>query len=128
MRAGNPDSIVAFNPGRFPRVMSVTPYEDYTAGEINEPEQILWKYNADGMIDGTQIQILSYLGSTWGQGGPRFTNEEVVKHSLKVREVDGAITWDCPAYPTGLIKEPFMKQLFLIGEAARKSTGSALTK
>jgi alpha-L-fucosidase len=116
-RAGNPDSIVAFNPGRFPRIMSMTPYEDYTAGEINEPENIHWMYNHDGMIDGKQIQILSYLGRTWGQGDPRFTDELAVKHSLDIRQVEGAVTWDCPSYPNGLIKEPFMKQLFLIGEA-----------
>ena len=117
VRAGNTNSIVAFNPGRFPRIMSITPYEDYTAGEINEPERILFKYNYDGMVDGKQIHILSYLGATWGQGEPRFTDEQVVQHSLKVTEVGGAITWDCPVYPNGLIKEPFMKQLRVIGEA-----------
>ena len=116
-RAGNPDSAVAFNPGRFPRIMSITPYEDYTAGEINEPGRILWKYNYDGMIDGKQIQILSYLGRTWGQGDPRFTAEQAIKHSLDIRQVEGAVTWDCPAHPNGLIKEPFIEQLALIGEA-----------
>ncbi|HEX2999482.1 MAG TPA: hypothetical protein VHR86_04515, partial [Armatimonadota bacterium] len=34
MKAGNPDSIVAFNPGVKVPVISHTPYEDYTAGEI----------------------------------------------------------------------------------------------
>jgi len=32
-RAGNPDSLVAFNPGVVPRILSLTPHEDYTAGE-----------------------------------------------------------------------------------------------
>jgi hypothetical protein len=116
-RAGNPESIVTFNPGRFPRIMSITPYEDYTAGEINDLDLISFRFHYDGMIDGKQIHILSFLGSFWGQGEPRFTDEEVVKHSLKVREVGGAITWDCPVYPSGLIKEPFMKQLSVLGKA-----------
>lgn len=38
LRAGNPNSSVAFNPGVFPRIVSITPYEDYSAGEINDPD------------------------------------------------------------------------------------------
>jgi hypothetical protein len=31
-RAGNPNSVLAFNPGVVPRIRSITPYEAYTAG------------------------------------------------------------------------------------------------
>ncbi|WP_114749664.1 alpha-L-fucosidase [Pleomorphovibrio marinus] len=116
-RAGNPNSSVAFNPGVFPRVMSLTPYEDYTAGEINDPSGIRWKYNEDGMIDGNQIQILSYLGKTWGEGDPRFTAEQVIKYSLDVNEKGGAVTWDVPPLRNGTISDDFMKQLGKIGDA-----------
>jgi hypothetical protein len=116
-RAGNPDSIVTFNPGRFPRLKSITIHEDYIAGEVNDPDLLSFRFRHEGMIDGKQIHALSFLGRFWGQGEPRFTDEEAVQHSLKVREVGGAITWDCPVDPTGLIKEPFMKQLLFIGEA-----------
>src|SRR5215217_2393858 len=37
-RAGHPGSIVSFNPGVVPRLISITPYEDYAAGEIDKPE------------------------------------------------------------------------------------------
>ena len=40
-RAGNPQSVIAFNPGVVDRLLSVTPFEDYTAGEINEPERVM---------------------------------------------------------------------------------------
>ena len=120
-RAGNPNSCVAFNPGVFPRIMSMTPYEDYTAGEINDPGSIKWKYNNNGMIDGRQIQILSFLGRFWGVGDPRFTDEEAVKYSLDINKVGGAITWDCPVNPSGLIKEPFIKQLSVVGEAIKRN-------
>lgn len=119
MRAGNPDSIVAFNPGVFPRVMSLTPHEDYTAGEITGPGNIRWMYNKDGIIDGAQIHILSYLGRTWGRGEPRFTSEEVIRHSKNINAVQGAITWDVQAHPSGLIKEPFLEQLSLLGKALK---------
>ena len=69
------------------------------------------------MIDGKQIQILSFLGRYWGQGEPRFTEEQIVKYSLDINEVGGAVTWDCPVHPSGLIKEPFMKQLISLGKA-----------
>ena len=116
-RAGNPNSIVAFNPGRFPRIMSITPYEDYTAGEINHPDRIHWAKNDDGMIDGRQIHILSYLGSKWGMGNPRFADEKAVKHSLDINEVGGAVTWDVPPMLNGTISDDFMKQLGVIGKA-----------
>ena len=98
-RAGNPDSIVTFNPGRFPRLKSITLHEDYIAGEVNNLDLLSFRYHHKGMIDEKQIHVLSFLGSFWGQGDPRFTDEEVVRHSLKVTEVGGAITWDCQVFP-----------------------------
>jgi alpha-L-fucosidase len=116
-RAGNANRSVAFNPGVFPRIMSLTPYEDYTAGEINDPGSIKWSYNYEGMIDGKQIQILSFLGRFWGQGAPRFTEEQIVEYSLDINKVGGAVTWDVPPMPDGTISEDYMKQLVKIGEA-----------
>jgi len=116
-RAGNPNNIVTFNPGVFPRIMSMTPYEDYTAGEINEPDGIRFAYNKNGMIDGRQIHILSYLGHDWGQGMPRFKDEQIIKWSKTIQDVGGAITWDVPPRLNGQIQESFINQLHKIGEA-----------
>ena len=95
----------------------MTPYEDYTAGEINEPDRIQFKYNQDGKIDGAQIHILSYLGRKWGVGRPRFTDEQILKYSLRIIEKGGAVTWDVPALADGTISNEFMKQLTTIGKA-----------
>jgi hypothetical protein len=95
-RAGNPDAAVAFNPGVVYRILSMTPYEDFTAGEIDKPELATVRRAADGKMDGTQIQMLSYLGQTWGMGAPRFSAEEVIGHTRKIREAGGAVTWDVP--------------------------------
>jgi alpha-L-fucosidase len=116
-RAGNPDRIVSYNPGRFQRIMSITSHEDYTAGEINNPDQIQWRYHYDGMIDGKQIHILSFLGSYWGQGDPRFTEDQIIKYSQDINEVGGAVTWDVPPSLDGTIPGDFMNQLVTIGEA-----------
>jgi hypothetical protein len=116
-RAGNADSIVAFNPGVVPRIISVTPHEDYTASEINDPNRVEIRRAVDGRIDGAQVHILSFLGQRWGMGSLRFTTEQVVEWSRKIAEAGGVITWDVPIQKSGLISQPFMDQLAAVGEA-----------
>ncbi len=118
-RAGNPDSLVAFNPGVVPRILSVTPHEDYTAGEINDPNRIEIRRAVDGRIDGTQVHILSYLGARWGMGAPRFPMQQVVEWSRDIRKQGGVVTWDVPIQPNGLIAQPFVDQLAAVGKALR---------
>lgn len=116
-RAGNPDVAIAFNPGVVYRMISITPYEDFTAGEIDKPELATIRRAADGRIDGTQIQMLSYLGQTWGMGAPRFTAEQVIGYTRKIREAGGAVTWDVPVELNGTISEAFLEQLTALGKA-----------
>ena len=118
-RAGNPDAVVAFNPGVFYRIISLTPDEDFTAGEIDKPEQAtIWRA-VDGKIDGTRIQMLSYLGETWGMGAPRFTVDQVFEYTHKITDAGGAVTWDVPVDLNGAISRPFLDQLTALGRAMR---------
>ena len=110
-RAGNPETALAFNPGVVYRLLSMTPEEDFTAGEIDKPDRITIRRGTDGRVDGTQIQMLSYLGETWGRGAPRFTTEEVVGFSKKLWDAGGAVTWDVPVGLTGNISPAFLDQL-----------------
>jgi hypothetical protein len=121
-RAGNQNSAIAFNPGAVPRLISVTPHEDYTAGEISDPSVLSIRRGVGGKIDGRQIQVLSYLGRTWGRGEPRFTVEEALKWSNEVRRAGGAITWDVPVQLDGQIPESFVEQLRAIGKAVMAAT------
>ncbi|OHB78275.1 MAG: hypothetical protein A2Z25_20055 [Planctomycetes bacterium RBG_16_55_9] len=116
-RAGNADSIVAFNPGVVPRLISVSPHEDYIAGEISDMNKLEIRRAADGRIDGKQVHVLCYLGERWGMGAPRFATEQVVKWSQDVRKQDGVITWDVPIQPNGLISQPFIDQLTAVGKS-----------
>ena len=116
-RAGNRDAIVAFNPGVVYRMLSVTPYEDFTAGEIDQPALVTIRRTADGKVDGTRIHMLSYLGETWGMGTPRFTTEEVIAHTRKVVDAGGAVTWDVPVALNGTMPQPFLDQLAALGKA-----------
>jgi hypothetical protein len=118
-RAGNPDSIVAFNPGVIYRQISLTPYEDFIAGEIDKPDLVTVRRGADGKMDGAQIHMLSYLGSTWGKGTPRFTTEQVIQYTRKITDQNGAVTWDVPVELNGSILQPFLDQLIALGKALK---------
>lgn len=119
-KAGNPNAIVAFNPGVVHRILSLTPYEDYTAGENDKPELISIRRAIDGKVDGKQIHALSYLGKAWGMGEPRFTVEQIVGWSKDIVKEGGAITWDTPVQSTGLIGSAFMEQLTALGNSLKK--------
>ena len=120
-RAGDPGAIVGFNPGVVYRILSMTPYEDFTAGEIDKPELATVRRSVDGMMDGVQIHMLSYLGHTWGMGAPRFTTEQVIEYTRKIREFGGAVTWDVPVELNGAISQPFIDQLTALGKAMASS-------
>lgn len=102
------------------RILSITPDEDFTAGEIDKPDQVVVRRSVDGKVDGTQVHMLSYLGQTWGRDAPRFTTEEVIGYSRKMWSVGGAVTWDTPVELNGRISEPFLDQLKALRGAGAK--------
>lgn len=116
-RAGNPDSCVAFNPGVVYRMLSVSPEEDFTAGEIDKPNLATVRRSEDGRIDGAQVHMLSFLGEKWGSGAPRFTSEQVVAFTKKITELGGSVTWDVPVELDGTISQPFLEQLGALNKA-----------
>ena len=121
-RAGNPNSVVAFNPGVVDRALSITPFEDYTAGEINDLDRAMIRRAVNGIVDGAQVHFLSFLGKTWGKGEPRFTADQAVKYSRQIAGKGGVITWDVPIQKNGLISQPFMEQLTAIGKELSRPT------
>ena len=89
-------------------VITLTPAEDYTAGEINEPDRVV----CPGRWVGTAyFHMLSYLGPQWCQSPPRFSREQVITYTRNVTDNGGVVTWDMPNGIDGLISEPFMEQL-----------------
>jgi len=116
-RAGNPNSIVAFNPGvRYP-VIPLTSEEDYTAGEVNEPDKVQCPGRR---VDGAQFHILSYLGENWGRGQPRFSNDKIIAWTRGIIEKGGVVTWEVPIRASGLIPQPFIDQLSALRSALGK--------
>ncbi len=115
-RAGNPASILAFNPGVMVDLMVLTEQQDYAAGEISDtfpPCTGRW-------IHGVQWHVLSYLGDTWGRGErPRFADDFAERYTRAAVEFGGAVTWDVPPRPDGLIDDAFLQRLRAIGATAR---------
>ena len=94
---GNPDAAIAFNPGVVYRIFSITPDEDYTAGEIDKPENVTMRRAADGEIDGAQIQVLTIsddLGDRRHSAFQRRPGDCVYQED---REAGGSVTWDVPS-------------------------------
>jgi ribosomal protein S18 acetylase RimI-like enzyme len=120
LKAGNPDSLVAFNPGVLTPVICHSEYEDYTAGEIAEALPTC----PGRWVDGAQYHVLSYLGSSWCAGPvPRFPNALVTAYTRYLLSRGGVITWDVPIDAHGRIPAPFLRQLGALSQALRNDPG-----
>ncbi|MBI3985802.1 MAG: alpha-L-fucosidase [Lentisphaerae bacterium] len=115
LKAGNPEAVVAFNPGVLTPVVCHTEHEDFTAGEISTalPECPGPWVERNGHK--ARYHVLSYLGEDWCKGRPRFPDELVVGFTKHVAEKGGVTTWDVPIGRNGLIPEPFVRQLKALG-------------
>ena len=133
VKAGNPDSLVAFNPGVKVPVICYSEYEDYTAGEVagelpammdsmwgreTKPKQY-WGMPIERFVDGAQYHLLTFMGPYWCRGVPRFPDELVIGYTKHINSLEGVISWDVPTNQRGLIPEPFMAQLRALGRATR---------
>ena len=121
VKHGNPKAIATFNPGV--SLKRWTTAEDYTAGEINDP----FTLTCDGRwLGGSQWQVLTFLGNSWGQRNVRHPDAAWTAWVAKVTSKGGAVTLDIgPNYdpavaPVGTFSEAQLKQLRAIVDAAAK--------
>jgi len=125
LRAGNPQAIVAFNPGVRVPVVAHTKYEDYAAGEVNLDQLPKAVETCGGRwleCEGAKAQfhILTFLGTSWCQGErPQWPDDKVIGHTKQIAGKGGVVTYDVPIQNTGLIPRPFVDQLRMIGRAMR---------
>ncbi|UVS62179.1 MULTISPECIES: hypothetical protein [Nitrosomonas] len=88
LRAGNPDALVAFNPGL--KTIRYSLQNDYIAGESVDLKPI-----PDARcIDGAQWHLWTYLGGCWGSGGTRYSKEELGDYVSLVTSRGGALTFE----------------------------------
>ncbi len=122
LRAGNPESIVAFNPGVVVPVVVHTKYEDYAAGEVTLGQLPQAVQSCPGrwlQRDGTNVQynILTYLGESWCKGErPQWSDEKIVGLVRQILQKGGVVTFDVPIRLSGRIPQPFIDQLRAVGK------------
>ncbi len=119
-RAGNPESLLAFNNGagldRAFRILSEE--QDYTAGEMGQfgatPEYF-------PPILGKQWHILSLLWYGWNYRiGPCYTDEWLIDYVKRVNQQGGIVSLDAIVSADGTIYEPHLKQLVALGKGLGK--------
>ena len=129
-KAGNPEALIAYNTGPIgwhsePK-KPATEHEDYLAGEVN------WRLPVSGVrpwdqkeyymgpdVLGDQLHFLTFLGTFWGLGEPRFPDELVVGWTKHINNNGGTISWDVPLDGSGLIPENHYKQLKILSNALK---------
>jgi len=121
LRSGNPDAIVAFNPGVRVPVICHTVHEDYTAGEIAGALPHCPGAWVEKDRHRARYHILSFLGEFWRTGAPRFPDELVVGYTKHIIGNGGVMTWDVPIQRDGLIPTAFLEQLAVIGRSIQRS-------
>lgn len=117
-RAGNPGSLLAFNPGTDPhRAFGVLcSQQDYTAGEQNAWTATPKQFPSP---PGVQWHVLSFLGSNWAQGdGPHELDAVLIEYVRRVSAEGGVVTCDV-AVNEGRIFPPHLKQLNSVRAALR---------
>ena len=125
LKAGNPDSIVAFNNGLRTPVYSMTEFEDFTPGEIERDLPVapgcLPDYsrlrNFDRFLDGAQLHLLTIMGEWWGKHPLRFDDEFTIAYTKYINGKGGVISWDAPLTLGGLIDPVFHPQITALGHA-----------
>jgi hypothetical protein len=115
LRAGNPDSLLAFNGGIKSRVFKYSNADDYTCGEMNH----LYDLPDGRFIDGCQWHTLAPLGISptgeewghWCKPGCRYSNEFLNKYVNKCNQKGGIVTLDVCLYRDGHIDQAQIEQL-----------------
>ncbi len=109
LRAGNPDALVAFNPGiqYLPRRNYRGSPESMTAGEIFDPELAV-PSGSSRFSDGLLPFLLTPAGNTWGPHSTlRYSPEKYAELTRNITDNGGVIAWDLPFSPEGISRENF---------------------
>ncbi|HPO15152.1 MAG TPA: alpha-L-fucosidase [Candidatus Hydrogenedentes bacterium] len=98
LRAGNPNRILALNPGVDPEVRAYTPHEDYTCGEQN----VFAEVPVQRFLNGEQWHILSFLSKTWwGEPGTGYSKRELADYVFDVTQRGGVVSIDVALFRDG---------------------------
>lgn len=115
MKAGNPNSLVAFNSGIHPKVKYYSKWDDYLAGEMEYFSDV----PASQFLNGKQWHTLSYLGKYWARPGLRYKNEDMINYIKACNSAGGVVTMDACLLRNGSIDPEQLAQLKAIKKSIR---------
>jgi hypothetical protein len=109
LRAGNPEALVAFNPGPTHPMQSITEHEDYTAGEGSLTDLPLCQGRwVEYQHHAAQWHTYNWMSPLWGRGTPpRLDADLVVGYTRHVATNGGVVTWDAPVDARGVIRPEY---------------------
>jgi len=120
LKAGNPQRIIALNPGVELSAYSV--HDDYTAGEMNA----FLERPASRWLDGKQWHVLSYLGperadnylsAGWCEPGSKYGKQELAEYVRTVHQKGGVVSIDVLLFRDGGIDRSQLEVLKAIRPA-----------
>lgn len=129
LRAGNPNALVAFNPG-VGQMICYSGQNDYVAGESND----LSVLPMGRWLDGAQWHVWTYMGGWWSSGGLRFTDQQIRDYAVQVIKKGGVLTFEVgtqgvsrAGYNGAITKSPYngyidpdqVRQIRKVSEAVR---------
>lgn len=91
LKAGNPKTIVAFNPSPQEKVKYYSKWDDYTAGEMYPMTSLP---PVGGKINGVQWHVLTFLGTNWQRPEMRFSKDQVTNYINKCNSAGGVVSLD----------------------------------
>ena len=129
-KAGNGDALISYNTG--PLVLTynlkgpTTDLEDFFAGQVDWYLPTCAVRAFDKMefwvgpdYRGDQLHFLTFLGSYWGTGDPRFPDDFVIGWTKHTNNYSGTVTWDVPLDGSGIIPEQHFRQMSVFSRSIR---------
>ena len=65
----------------------------------------------DRLVSGDQLHFLTFLGSYWGVGEPRFPDDLVIGWTQHTNNYGGTVSFDVPLSDSGIIPDNHFRQL-----------------
>ncbi|MCD6351531.1 MAG: hypothetical protein J7M26_05385, partial [Armatimonadetes bacterium] len=107
LRAGDPDRILAFNPGVERHVNPYSSHEDYTCGEQNK----FFDMPTSRFVKGEQWHILAPLGPRWALPGTQYTKCELAEYVFDVHQRGGVVSIDVLLFRDGSLDRSQVEML-----------------
>jgi len=117
LKAGNQDALVSTK--LWGALSNEQIHEDYIGGESGFLLAVSDKHHNEyrqGVSEKIPLHFLTFLGTFWGIGEPRFPVEVVTGWTKHINNLGGPVSWDCPITDSGMIPDKVYDQLAILSK------------